>query len=215
MTKSEFVERLHEWMERYSCPGIGFSEEDGLTEQSRAHNALVKILSNIPGWGDCNLVPEDKMPIYNENLVNLRRLFARLFIVDKTPDQFYIALSRCSSSEFVVRKMFGANEHFTVVLPTSIVETGIEDYVKSELNQKVDPEKTLCDTNEGMIPHIKVSVKIGDEEVSQQCAQFIDAISFLCHCELCIRRNKKMDEPVDIQTSAIQQQNLKKLLGEN
>ena len=213
MDKLEFVERLREWMARYSCPDDGFSEEDDLTVQRRAHNALVKILSNIPGWGDCDLVPEDKMSIYNENLVNLSRLFARLFIVDKTPSQMYIALDRCSSSEFVVRKMFGANEHFTVVLPTSIVETGIEDYVKSELNQKVDPEKT-CDTNKGMIPHIKVSVKIGDEEVSQQCAQFIDAISFLCHCELCIRRNKKMDEPVDIQTSAIQQQNMKKLLGD-
>ena len=214
MTKLEFVERLREWMARFSCPDDGFSEEDGSTVQRRAHNALVKILSNIPGWGDCNLVPEDKMSLFNENLINLSRLFARLFIIDKTPSQCYVALDRCSQSEFVVSKMFGANEHFKVVLPTSIVETGIEDYVKSELNQKVDPEKTLSDTNEGMIPHIKVSVKIGDEEVSQHCAQFIDAISFLCHCELCIRRNKKMTEPVDIQTSAIQQQNLKKLLGE-
>lgn len=214
MNKLKFVEKLFEWIARFSCPDDGFSEEDGSTVQRRAHNALVKILSNIPGWGDCNLVPEGKMSIFNENLVNLSRLFARLFIADKNPDQFYIALDRCSSSEFVLRKMFGVNEHFKVVLPTSIVETGIEDYVKSSLNEKVDPEKTLGDDKREMIPHIKVSVKIGDEEVSQHCAQFIDAISFLCHCELCIRRNKKMTEPVDIQTAAIQQQNMKKLLGE-
>lgn len=67
---------------------------------------------------------------------------------------------------------------------------------------------------EGMIPHIKVSVKIGDEEVAHHGAQFIDAISFLCHCEASIRRSQNMTEPVDIQTSAIQKQNLKKLLGE-
>lgn len=66
---------------------------------------------------------------------------------------------------------------------------------------------------ERMIPHIKVSVKIGDEEVTHHGAQFIDAISFLCHCELSVRRSKNMTEPVDIQTAAIQKQNLKELLG--
>jgi hypothetical protein len=67
---------------------------------------------------------------------------------------------------------------------------------------------------EGMIPHIKVSVKIGDEEATHYGAHFIDAIHFLCQCEESIRRRKNMTEPVDIQTSAIQKQNMKKLLGE-
>lgn len=214
MTKLEFVESLLDWIARFNNPGDGFSEEKGYTVQRRAHNALVKILSNIPGWGDCNLVPEGKMPIFNENLVDLSRLFARLFIADKSPSQFYIALDRCSPSEFVVRGMFGCNTHFEVVLPTSIVETGIEDYVKSELNQKVDPEKTLSDTNTEMIPHIKVSVKMGDDEATHMGTHFIDAVSFLCGCEAAIRRNKKMTEPVDIQTSVIAKQNMKKLLGE-
>ena len=91
----------------------------------------------------------------------------------------------------------------------------IRDYVKSSLNQEVNPEETLDDAKKELIPHIKVSVKIGDEEVTHMGAHFIDAVAFLCQCELSIRRNKKMDEPVDIQTAVIQKQNLKKLLGES
>lgn len=212
MNKLEFGERLHEWMTRCSCPDDGFAEEVGSTMQRRAHNALVKILSNIPGWGDCSLVPEDKTPLFNDNLINLARLFARLFIIDKTPSQCYITLNRCSSSDFAVSCMFSGANHFTVVLPISIVETGIEDYVKSSLNQEVDPDD--ANAKRELLPHIKVSVKIGDEEVTHMGAHFIDAVAFLCQCELSIRRNKKMDEPVDIQTAVIQKQNMKKLLGE-
>ena len=67
----------------------------------------------------------------------------------------------------------------------------------------------------GDVPHIEVKVKYKGEEVSQYCAHFIDAISFLCQAEAAIRRNSNLKEPVDNRTSIIQKENLTKLLGEN
>lgn len=66
---------------------------------------------------------------------------------------------------------------------------------------------------EGIVPQIKVSVKVGEKEATHIGAHFIDAISFLCQCEDSIRRSRNATEPVDIQTVAIQKENMKKLLG--
>ena len=65
------------------------------------------------------------------------------------------------------------------------------------------------------IPHIDVKVEYDGETVSQQCAHFIDAITFLCGCEQAIRKKRKMQEPIDVQTSAFQKNNLDKLLELN
>jgi len=64
------------------------------------------------------------------------------------------------------------------------------------------------------VPHIEVKVKYKGEEVSQHCAHFIDAISFLCQAEAALRRGLKMKQPVDFDTTKIQQANMAKLLGE-
>ncbi len=66
----------------------------------------------------------------------------------------------------------------------------------------------------GDVPHIEVKVKYKGEEVSQYCAHFIDAISFLCQAEAALRRGLKMQQPVDFDTTKIQQANMAKLLGE-
>lgn len=66
----------------------------------------------------------------------------------------------------------------------------------------------------GDVPHIKVEVKYKGEEVSQYCAHFIDAISFLCQAEAALRRGLKMQQPVDNETTKIQKANMAKLLGE-
>ena len=63
------------------------------------------------------------------------------------------------------------------------------------------------------VPHIEVKVKFRDEEITQYCAHFIDAISFLCQAEAALRRGLKMQQPVDNETTKIQKANLEKLLG--
>ena len=65
----------------------------------------------------------------------------------------------------------------------------------------------------GDVPHIEVKVKYKGEEVSQYCAHFIDAISFLCQAEAALRRGLKMQQPVDNETIKIQKVNMTKLLG--
>ena len=62
------------------------------------------------------------------------------------------------------------------------------------------------------IPHIEVIVEYKGERASLNCSHFIDGISFLCGCEASIRRNEKMNQPLDIRTSAFQKSNLDKLL---
>ena len=72
---------------------------------------------------------------------------------------------------------------------------------------------TNIDVMSAPIPHIEVKIEYNGETVSQQCTHFIDGISFLCQAEAAIRRNAKMNEPVDNRTSIIQKENMKKLLG--
>lgn len=64
------------------------------------------------------------------------------------------------------------------------------------------------------VPHIEVKVKFGNEEATQYCAHFIDAISFLCQAEAALRRGLKMQQPVDNETTKIQKINMAKLMGE-
>lgn len=66
----------------------------------------------------------------------------------------------------------------------------------------------------GDVPHIEVKVKYKGKEAIQYCAHFIDAISFLCEAEAALRRGLKMQQPVDVATTKIQQSNMEKLLGE-
>lgn len=64
------------------------------------------------------------------------------------------------------------------------------------------------------VPHIEVKVKFRGDEVTQYCAHFIDAISFLCQAEAALRRGLKMRQPIDNETTKIQKANMAKLMGE-
>lgn len=64
------------------------------------------------------------------------------------------------------------------------------------------------------IPHVKVEVSFRGETVVQEGAHFIDAVHFLCHAEESVRRGLKLAAPVDIDTSAVCDENLRRLLTE-
>lgn len=65
------------------------------------------------------------------------------------------------------------------------------------------------------VPHIKVTVEYKGDEADIYCAHFIDAISFLCHCEAMLRKGIHLKQPVDISTSEIQRHNLAELINKN
>jgi hypothetical protein len=179
---------------------ISILADNPLTQFKAVCARTKELLDNIPEWSDEEV--RKSAPCYEPHL--------SLWKILNCSKDVVICMA---SKEHIYLKSYD-RDSVSYQLPFTIVETGLKAYIDT-LIQDSQKKKTSCGTNSELIPHIKVSVKIGDEEVSQQCAQFIDAISFLCHCELCIRRNKKMDEPVDIQTAVIQKQNLKKLLGES
>jgi len=79
-----------------------------------------------------------------------------------------------------------------------------------------DPETLLSviDHNKSSvkIPHIEVTITVGDESISHYGAQFIDAIKFLADAEAAVRKHSGLKEPVDITVDAIQKENMRKLM---
>lgn len=191
MTIDEFKNAAYDLLETWA--------NNPLTKFKAVCARTKELLANIPEWNDDEV--RKSVPCYEPHLSLWKILNCNSNIVVSMV-----------SKEHVYLKSYD-REAISCTLPFTIVETGLKAYIDS-LNQDAQKKKTSCDTNSEMIPHIKVSVKIGDEEVEHRGAHFIDAISFLCSCEAAIRRNKKMTEPVDIQTTSIQKQNVKKLLGE-
>lgn len=64
------------------------------------------------------------------------------------------------------------------------------------------------------IPHIHVSVTFRGETVVQDGQHFIDAVHFLCRAEEAVRAKLRADVPVDLETSKLQRENLRRLLAE-
>ena len=63
------------------------------------------------------------------------------------------------------------------------------------------------------LPHIKVVVEYSGDRVEHIGCHFIDAISFLCKAEEALRFNRKLNEPNDISTEVIGNENLRRLLN--
>lgn len=64
-----------------------------------------------------------------------------------------------------------------------------------------------------MIPQIKVVVGYGKDQAEYMGSHFIDAIGFLVECEAWIRRSQNLKEPVDVSTTKIGREQLRKLLN--
>ena len=64
-----------------------------------------------------------------------------------------------------------------------------------------------------MIPQIKVVVGYGEDQAEYMGSHFIDAIGFLVQCEAGIRRSQNLKEPVDVSTTKIGKEQLRKLLN--